>query len=43
MSNRESYKGTCFWGAVEFTVSGDPAVWGIVIANLADTGRLAPS
>ena len=44
MSNRESYKGSCFCGAVKFTVSGEPAlVWGIVIANPADTGRLAPS
>jgi len=25
MSNRESYKGSCFCGAVEFTVSGEPA------------------
>ena len=28
MSNRESYKGSCFCGAVEFTVSGEPAGMG---------------
>ena len=28
MSNRESYKGSCFCGAVEFTVSGEPAAMG---------------
>ena len=28
MSNRESYKGSCFCGAVEFTVSGEPADMG---------------
>ena len=25
MSNRESYKGSCFCGAVKFTVSGEPS------------------
>ena len=28
MSNRELYKGSCFCGAVEFTVSGEPAGMG---------------
>ena len=28
MSNKESYKGSCFCGAVEFTVSGEPAGMG---------------
>ena len=28
MSNRESYKGSCFCGAVKFTVSGEPAGMG---------------
>jgi len=28
MSNRESYNGSCFCGAVEFTVSGEPAGMG---------------
>ena len=28
MSNRESYKGSCFCGAVVFTVSGEPAGMG---------------
>jgi len=28
LSNRESYKGSCFCGAVEFTVSGEPAGMG---------------
>ena len=28
MSNIESYKGSCFCGAVEFTVSGEPAGMG---------------
>ena len=28
MSNRESYKGSCFCGAVKFTVSGEPAYMG---------------
>ncbi len=28
MCNRESYKGSCFCGAVEFTVSGEPAGMG---------------
>ena len=28
MSNRESYKGSCFCGTVEFTVSGEPAGMG---------------
>ena len=28
MSNRESYKGPCFCGAVKFTVSGEPAGMG---------------
>ena len=28
MSNRESYKGSCFCGVVEFTVSGEPAGMG---------------
>ena len=28
MSNRESYKGSCFCGAVKFTVSGEPSGMG---------------
>ena len=28
MSNRESYKGSCFCGTVKFTVSGEPAGMG---------------
>ena len=28
MSNRETYKGSCFCGAVKFTVSGEPAGMG---------------
>ena len=28
MSNKESYKGSCFCGAVKFTVSGEPAGMG---------------
>ena len=28
MSNREPYKGSCFCGAVELTVSGEPAGMG---------------
>ena len=28
MSNKEPYKGSCFCGAVEFTVSGEPAAMG---------------
>jgi hypothetical protein len=39
----QTYKGTCFCGAVELTVSGEPVAAGSVIARRAAVGRRRPS
>ena len=42
MTSPKSYDGSCFCGAVQFTVTGEPSAWAIVIAIRAAIGRRLP-
>lgn len=43
MSIERSYKCSCFCGAVEFTVSGEPAAMGYCHCESCRQGRSTPS
>ena len=42
MTSPISYDGSCFCGAVQFTVTGSRSAWAIVIVILAAIGRRLP-
>jgi hypothetical protein len=41
-NGNSTYSGSCFCGAVQFTVTGEPAAMGIAIAIRAESGRRGP-